>query len=187
MTSESSRYCLLARICIMLCCPIWRSCSGVSAACETSPRSGRPSPSAQGERHSNNSRIDFFMAAMIVVFASGSHCVRSTYCFKVYSSDIDSTLQNAQNWNVFNFTIWKMDKIGKYEIVRELGTGATSTVYLADRSVQQTAGRHQAVRSGNAARPRSRQDLSQAADDRGIAGGQVVASAYRKDSGCGDG
>ncbi len=27
---------------------------------------------------------------------------------------------------------WLMDKIGKYEVVRELGTGATSTVYLAN-------------------------------------------------------
>jgi len=43
---------------------------------------------------------------------------------------VDSAAQSAQNCAVSG-KITQMDKIGKYEIVRELGTGATSTVYLA--------------------------------------------------------
>ena len=43
---------------------------------------------------------------------------------------MDSAAQSAQNCTVSDKTI-QMDKIGKYEIVRELGAGATSTVYLA--------------------------------------------------------
>ncbi len=43
---------------------------------------------------------------------------------------MDSAAQSAQNCAVSG-KITQMDKIGKYEIVRELGTGATSTVYLA--------------------------------------------------------
>jgi len=43
---------------------------------------------------------------------------------------VDSAAQSAQNCAVSGKMI-RMDKIGKYEIERELGTGATSTVYLA--------------------------------------------------------
>ena len=44
--------------------------------------------------------------------------------------NLDFAVQSAQNCVVLN-KMAQMDKIGKYEIVRELGTGATSTVYLA--------------------------------------------------------
>ena len=44
--------------------------------------------------------------------------------------NLDFAAQSAQNCIVPN-KMTQMDKIGKYEIVRELGTGATSTVYLA--------------------------------------------------------
>jgi len=43
---------------------------------------------------------------------------------------VDSAAQSAQNYAVPDKTT-QMDKIGKYEIMHELGTGATSTVYLA--------------------------------------------------------
>jgi serine/threonine protein kinase len=43
---------------------------------------------------------------------------------------VDSAAQNAQNC-VVSGKMTQMDKIGKYEITRELGSGATSTVYLA--------------------------------------------------------
>ena len=36
-----------------------------------------------------------------------------------------------QNINLQHLSLHPMDKIGKYEIIRELGSGATSTVYLA--------------------------------------------------------
>src|SRR3989338_7772740 len=44
--------------------------------------------------------------------------------------NLDFAAQSAQNCAVSDQTI-PMDKIGKYEIERELGIGATSTVYLA--------------------------------------------------------
>ena len=44
--------------------------------------------------------------------------------------NLDFAAQSAQNCAVLN-KMTQMDKIGKYEIVRELGIGATSTVYLA--------------------------------------------------------
>jgi serine/threonine protein kinase len=65
------------------------------------------------------------------MFLPAVHTAAAPICFKVYSSRIDSALQNEQNWKVFKITIRKMDKIGKYKIVRVLGSGATSTVYLA--------------------------------------------------------
>jgi serine/threonine protein kinase len=65
------------------------------------------------------------------MFLPAVHTAAAPICFEVYSSRIDSALQNEQNWKVFKITIRKMDKIGKYKIVRVLGSGATSTVYLA--------------------------------------------------------
>ena len=70
--------------------------------------------------------------------------------------NLDFAAQSAQNCAVSNKIIL-MDKIGKYEIVRELGTGATSTVYLANDafSKQQVAIKLfdlQSLRDGNTAK-----------------------------------
>jgi len=50
--------------------------------------------------------------------------------FVARCSNLDFVAQSAQNC-VVSDKMAKMDKVGKYEIVRELGTGATSVVYLA--------------------------------------------------------
>ena len=70
--------------------------------------------------------------------------------------NLDFAAQSAQNCTVSSKMIL-MDKIGKYEIVRELGTGATSTVYLANDafSKQQVALKLfdlQSLRDGNTAK-----------------------------------
>jgi serine/threonine protein kinase len=68
------------------------------------------------------------MLGMIVVFVPlyiAQHNAIVSKCFH-----LDSALQSPQNYAAIHYAK-KMQTIGKYEIVSELGTGATSTVYLA--------------------------------------------------------
>ena len=75
-----------------------------------------------------------------------------------------------------------MNKVGKYEIVKELGHGATSTVYLALDPFNQQQVALKVFNLNALARFHPRQGLSQVAAYRGFARRKTVASAYREDT-----
>ena len=73
-----------------------------------------------------------------------------------------------------------LQKIGKYELIKELGKGATSVGVPGLRPVPEPPGRHQGGVSRGARRQGARQALPQALHHRGVARRQAFPSPHRR-------